>query len=203
MLSQVAVLCLISLAAAQYRPQYEAPSYPKPYEPDYDSKPEPYSFGYDIKDEYGATQNRKEESDGYGNVKGSYGYTDGYGIYRHVDYVADDKGFRAYVKTNEPGTDNQNPADVEIHSEAAPVKYDGPSYDKPPAYSRPAAPTYSQPPPIYRPAPAAYAPVPSYQPAQPHAYPAPAEPRPYHPEPAPYAAPEPAKYQPAPAYPTY
>lgn len=37
--------------------------------------------------------------------------------------MADDKGFRAVVKTNEPGTDNQNPADVEIISSAAPSAY--------------------------------------------------------------------------------
>ncbi len=38
---------------------------------------------------------------------GSYGYTDGHGIYRQVDYVADKHGFRATIKTNEPGTSNE------------------------------------------------------------------------------------------------
>ena len=38
---------------------------------------------------------------------GSYGYTDGHGIYRQVDYVADKNGFRASIKTNEPGTSDQ------------------------------------------------------------------------------------------------
>ncbi len=38
---------------------------------------------------------------------GSYGYTDGHGIYRQVDYIADKSGFRAVIKTNEPGTDDQ------------------------------------------------------------------------------------------------
>ena len=39
---------------------------------------------------------------------GSYGYVDSYGIYRQVDYVADKDGFRATIKTNEPGTANQS-----------------------------------------------------------------------------------------------
>ncbi|GBM87438.1 hypothetical protein AVEN_105911-1, partial [Araneus ventricosus] len=52
------------------------------------------------------------------NVKGSYGFTDGRGIHRQVNYVADNAGFRAQVKTNEPGTANQNPAAVHIISDA-------------------------------------------------------------------------------------
>jgi len=91
------------------------------YEPKY--PPAPYSFGYEVKDGYNAGLNQKEEGDAHGNKKGSYGYTDGYGIYRQVDYVADEHGFRATVKTNEPGTANQNPADVYIHSSAAPHDY--------------------------------------------------------------------------------
>lgn len=39
---------------------------------------------------------------------GSYGYTDSYGIYRQVDYIADKHGFRATIKTNEPGTANES-----------------------------------------------------------------------------------------------
>ncbi|XP_035219097.1 uncharacterized protein LOC118192281 isoform X1 [Stegodyphus dumicola] len=84
----------------------------------YDDKPQPYIFGYELKDENGATQSRKEQGDDYGNKRGSYGYTDGYGIYRQVDYIADAHGFRAIVKTNEPGTENQDPADVKMLSEA-------------------------------------------------------------------------------------
>ncbi|GFY58704.1 cuticle protein 16.8 [Trichonephila inaurata madagascariensis] len=194
MISKVFVLCLATVAAAQYAPKYDAPAYPKAYPSygapaPYEEKPQPYSFGYDAKDEYGATLNRKEESDDYGNKRGSYGYTDGYGIYRQVDYVADDKGFRAVIKTNEPGTENQNAADAEIHSDAAPVKYEpAPAYGKP--YGA-AAPAYSKPAPIYKPAPA-YAPAPAYKPAPAYA-PAPAY------KPAPAYAPAPA-YKPAPAY---
>ncbi|GIX82064.1 hypothetical protein CDAR_320131 [Caerostris darwini] len=192
MIAKVVLFCLASLAAAQYGPKYDAPVYAKPYgaPAPYEEKPQPYSFGYDAKDEYGATLNRKEESDDYGNKRGSYGYTDGYGIYRQVDYVADDKGFRAVIKTNEPGTENQNSADAEIHSDAAPVKYEpAPAYGKPYA---PAVPAYSKPAPAYRPAPAVYAPAPAYKPA-----PAVYAPAPVY-KPAPVYAPE-AAYKPAPA----
>lgn len=100
------------------------------YFPFQEAIPQPYSFEYDIKGDDGALQNRKEESDGYGNVRGSYGYSDVYGVFRQVEYVADGKGFRAYVKTNEPGTDSQNPADVQIQSYAGPVIHEAPlSYD--------------------------------------------------------------------------
>ncbi|GIY38761.1 hypothetical protein CEXT_272381 [Caerostris extrusa] len=50
--------------------------------------------------------------------KGSYGFTDHRGIHREVHYVADHHGFRATVKTNEPGTANQDPAHVKLHSNA-------------------------------------------------------------------------------------
>lgn len=39
---------------------------------------------------------------------GSYGYTDAYGVYRKVDYVADENGFRATIRSNEPGTKEGN-----------------------------------------------------------------------------------------------
>lgn len=50
--------------------------------------------------------------DSYGNKKGSYGYTDAHGIYRKVDYIADEHGFRAKISTNEPGTESADPANV-------------------------------------------------------------------------------------------
>lgn len=46
-----------------------------------------------MKDEGGNGQFRKEEST-RGVVRGSYGYTDAYGLYRVVDYIADENGFR-------------------------------------------------------------------------------------------------------------
>ncbi|GBL79321.1 Cuticle protein 16.8, partial [Araneus ventricosus] len=78
--------------------------------------PQPYKFGYSIKDKHGE-QHREEVGDGK-NVKGSYGFTDAKGVHRQVNYIADHAGFRAQVKTNEPGTANQNPAAVQIISDA-------------------------------------------------------------------------------------
>ncbi|GIY34707.1 hypothetical protein CEXT_327511 [Caerostris extrusa] len=40
------------------------------------------------------------------------------GEFTEVHYVADHHGFRAQVKTNEPGTANQDPAHVHLHSNA-------------------------------------------------------------------------------------
>jgi hypothetical protein len=114
--------------------------YGKSYEPSY--PPQPYKFGYDVKDHYGSTLQQKEEGDAHGNKRGSYGYTDGHGIYRQVDYVADKNGFRASIKTNEPGTDNQDPADVNIHSSAPRYIESEPTLYKAQSYS---APSYSAP----------------------------------------------------------
>ncbi|GIY50498.1 hypothetical protein CEXT_61861 [Caerostris extrusa] len=57
--------------------------------------PQPYKFGYSIKDQ-NSQQYRQEAGNG----------------------VGDDAGFRAQVLTNEPGTANQNPAAVQIISNA-------------------------------------------------------------------------------------
>ncbi|KAG8186117.1 hypothetical protein JTE90_022708 [Oedothorax gibbosus] len=86
----------------------------------YVHKAQPYKFGYNIKDAKGNSQYHKEVSDEHNYRTGSYGYTDAYGIYRHVDYVADHEGFRAKVRTNEPGTANSHPADVYMHAEQPP-----------------------------------------------------------------------------------
>lgn len=79
-------------------------------------KPQPYAFGYEIKDAWGNAQHRHEVSDEYNAKKGSYGYTDARGIYRRVDYVADALGFRAVIKTNEPGTASQDSAHAHYHA---------------------------------------------------------------------------------------
>jgi len=148
---------------------YAAPTYAAPakaYAPEPYYPPEPYSFGYDINDGYGGALNQQETGDAHGNKKGSYGYKDAYGIYRQVDYVADDYGFRATIKTNEPGTANQDPASVQLQSSAPPVQYapapyKAPSYSAPtyvePVYSAPRA-VYSAPAPVYK-APVYAAPV--------------------------------------------
>ncbi|GFU26904.1 cuticle protein 16.8 [Trichonephila clavipes] len=79
--------------------------------------PQPYKFGYSVKDHH-SEQHREEAGNGAGGVVGSYGFTDDRGIARRVNYVADHAGFRAQVKTNEPGTANQNPAAVQVISDA-------------------------------------------------------------------------------------
>ncbi|GIY17731.1 uncharacterized protein CDAR_406871 [Caerostris darwini] len=79
--------------------------------------PQPYKFGYSVKDHHGE-QHREESGNGAGGVVGSYGFTDSRGVARQVNYVADHAGFRAQVKTNEPGTANQNPAAVHLISNA-------------------------------------------------------------------------------------
>ncbi|KAH6938730.1 hypothetical protein HPB50_012192 [Hyalomma asiaticum] len=66
--------------------------------------PQPYNFGYDSVDEFGTQTFRKEHGDATNAKKGSYGYRDAFGMFRRVDYVADEHGFRANVQTNEPGT---------------------------------------------------------------------------------------------------
>ncbi|XP_076356818.1 cuticle protein 10.9-like [Tachypleus tridentatus] len=80
--------------------------------------PQPYQYGYEINDYYGNQQWKQENSDGYNNVIGGYGYRDAYGIWRSVRYVADGYGFRAEVSSNEPGTSNQDPAHVYSYSDA-------------------------------------------------------------------------------------
>ncbi|XP_076373337.1 adult-specific rigid cuticular protein 15.7-like [Tachypleus tridentatus] len=71
-----------------------------------------YNFEYNIADPYGATNHRTESGDGYGKTVGSYGLSDIDGRVRVVDYVADGYGFRANIRTNEPGTSNQDAADA-------------------------------------------------------------------------------------------
>lgn len=103
----------------------------------FQAKPQPYSFGYETKDAYGNKQFRQEDSDHTGAKRGSYGYTDAHGIYRTVEYIADKHGFRAWIKTNEPGTANQNPADVEVNAVDSPVVHHAPAYSAPVHYTAP------------------------------------------------------------------
>ncbi|XP_022247270.1 uncharacterized protein LOC106463626, partial [Limulus polyphemus] len=94
------LLCLVAGTFAGYLPA-AAPAYDI-------NIPTPYDTGYDTVDEYGTRQSRQESGDGNGRVQGSYGYTDPWGTSRQVNYVADEGGFRAWISTNEAGTDNQN-----------------------------------------------------------------------------------------------
>ncbi|CAL1290247.1 unnamed protein product [Larinioides sclopetarius] len=92
--------------------------------PYYDESPKPYAFSYNAPLDDGVGQSsRTESADGSGRVQGSYTLNNDEGHFRVVEYVADQDGFRAVVRTNEPGTDSKNPADVVIESSAAPVQY--------------------------------------------------------------------------------
>lgn len=87
------------------------------YRPYYDETPKPYAFSYNTLLDDGIGQiSRTETADASGRVQGSYSLANDEGHTRIVDYVADQDGFRAHVRTNEPGTDNQNPADVVMES---------------------------------------------------------------------------------------
>ncbi|CAL1271483.1 unnamed protein product [Larinioides sclopetarius] len=134
----VAALAAVSLAQhyGAPAPSYGGPAYDEHY------APQPYDFGYETNDDYGTTTFRKESGDGHGRVQGSYGYKDDKGIERVVEYVADEHGYRAEIKTNEPGTESQNPADVILH--ANPIHVEEPRH-----YAAP-APAYSAPRPHYQ-----------------------------------------------------
>ncbi|GFS95760.1 cuticle protein 10.9 [Nephila pilipes] len=82
--------------------------------------PKPYVFGFHQDDGNGTHQHRNETADGFGIVKGTYGYRDPSGVYRNVNYIADNNGFHAVVRTNEPGTVSQNSADAIFRAELPP-----------------------------------------------------------------------------------
>jgi len=90
-------------------------------EPDHPA-PEPYNFQFDSTNEDGSKSFRQEEGSVDGMVKGSYGYTDADGVYRMVEYYADETGFHAVVKTNEPGIESHNSADVQFNAEGGEQK---------------------------------------------------------------------------------
>lgn len=77
---------------------------------------QPYRFVYNIKGKNGQTEQYRQEVGDGKFLSGSYGYVLPDGIYRHVDYIADERGFRAFIRTSEPGTANENPANVVIAS---------------------------------------------------------------------------------------
>ncbi|KAF7494119.1 Cuticle protein 10.9 [Sarcoptes scabiei] len=81
--------------------------------------PHPYKFGYEIDDGYGGKNSRHETGDDYGTVHGSYSLHDKDGRKRIVEYIADKKGFRAKIHSNEPGLQSHKAAhayyDVEHH----------------------------------------------------------------------------------------
>jgi len=78
-----------------------------------------YKFGYDEQhhDSWGSGgSSRHETGDAWGNKEGSYSLNVGDGRQRVVKYVADGAGFRASIKTNEPGIVSSAPAAVDINT---------------------------------------------------------------------------------------
>ncbi|KAL3230389.1 hypothetical protein MRX96_023439 [Rhipicephalus microplus] len=67
-------------------------------------------------DEIPTANGRHESGSAYGGVKGAYYLADADGRFRRAEYVADKWGFRAMVKTNEPGTKTSYPAAAPYHS---------------------------------------------------------------------------------------
>ncbi|XP_023225202.1 cuticle protein 16.8-like [Centruroides sculpturatus] len=105
------LVLIVSLSSVwsqiEVRPPY---NYLKP-----DETPKPYEFDY-IAEAIGGVSTRKETADGSGRVVGFYTIKEDDGRSRVVEYEADAGGFRAVVKTNEPGVGNESPASVELYA---------------------------------------------------------------------------------------
>lgn len=81
---------------------------------DQDRQPsEPYSFSYTA-ESLGGLTSHQESGDGTGRVVGFYTILGDDGRQRRVDYVADENGYRATVKTNEMGTKAGSTADAQF-----------------------------------------------------------------------------------------
>ncbi|XP_067118677.1 cuticle protein 10.9-like [Centruroides vittatus] len=80
-----------------------------------DEAPKPYQFEYAEqiggKDDVGGSISHSETQDAQGKVQGRYSLEIGDGRKRVVEYVADQDGFKAEVKSNE-GLPPHNPADA-------------------------------------------------------------------------------------------
>uniref|UniRef100_T1KSF0 Uncharacterized protein n=1 Tax=Tetranychus urticae TaxID=32264 RepID=T1KSF0_TETUR len=72
------------------------------------SSPSPYAFSYNTADVAGNQLARQESGDNKGAVRGSYSYRDEDGLFRSVEYIADENGFRAAIRANEPGLGDSN-----------------------------------------------------------------------------------------------
>ncbi|XP_015926493.1 cuticle protein 14-like [Parasteatoda tepidariorum] len=121
---KVLVLCtLIALCSSTPLYNYVNPNYPLLYNTgtsqQYNDRDGAggYQFGYDEEHTSGGSF-RKETGDVYGNKYGSYGLRDADGRYRVVNYVADSAGFRADIKSNEPGVAPKDPASTTINKPA-------------------------------------------------------------------------------------
>ncbi|XP_003737241.1 adult-specific rigid cuticular protein 15.7 [Galendromus occidentalis] len=103
--SLLAAASLLSVAIAGHIGGHGGQSSALRHQDDYGN----YEFKYDIKDGYGNVNGRHEKG-GHHGVVGSYYLGEIDGRHRSVEYQADKLGFRAAVKTNEPGTKSSEPA---------------------------------------------------------------------------------------------
>ena len=81
--------------------------------------PIPYSFNYISETEDGGKSSHDESGDGSGRVTGSYTVSNLEGHTRVVDYIADAEGFRATIRSNEPGLGSESPAGVTMETSGA------------------------------------------------------------------------------------
>lgn len=83
---------------------------------DQDEAPKPYQFQYAEKiggeGEVAGSISHSANADASGKVEGRYSLEIEDGRRREVEYVADKDGFRASVKSNEPGFQADSPADA-------------------------------------------------------------------------------------------
>ncbi|RWS17569.1 cuticle protein-like protein [Dinothrombium tinctorium] len=85
--------------------------------------PNPYNFEFKNEDNDGNQQFHSETGDENGAKRGTYGYSSSNGVYRIVDYIADRNGYKATVRTNEPGVgkhENGDPSDTSFVIEPPP-----------------------------------------------------------------------------------
>ncbi|KAF8782303.1 cuticle protein 14-like [Argiope bruennichi] len=97
-----------------------------------------YAFGYN--EGHGTGASFRRESGSNGVVAGSYGLTVADGRQRIVNYVADAAGFRADIKTNEPGVEPKDPAHTAINKAAVAITAPAVAYAAPAHYAAPLAP---------------------------------------------------------------
>ncbi|XP_022238876.1 GATA zinc finger domain-containing protein 14-like isoform X1 [Limulus polyphemus] len=74
----------------------------------------PYSFKYEVPIGQHGGYSHQESSDESGKVSGSYKVIGGKDNDRVVEYTADENGFHATVRTNDPAVEDKNPADVTV-----------------------------------------------------------------------------------------
>ncbi|XP_067138885.1 cuticle protein 10.9-like [Centruroides vittatus] len=115
-------LFICCVLAIQAQPAHHTPYHDQHAYRHADEAPKPYEFAYDTELD-GGRMGRKETGDSSGRVVGSYSLAEDDGRSRVVEYVADAEGFRASVKTNEPGTKSENPADVAFYSSAPDIPH--------------------------------------------------------------------------------